>query len=947
MHQKKIIFAISALSLLVSCGGTKQQTLGQLEYEKEEEKPIVFEKMNHKEVREEYQELLDLFEDQQLKEQIERRIADVYMMEGVHRQNTESNPNKSYYIDAIKAYREVLEKYPNSPDNAEVLYQLAKAYDMEGQLDEALVMLERLTSRHPYYKNIAEAYFRKGDIYFSRQDYTRAEKAYTAVADSQVEKYIVNAYYMLGWTYYKQFRFRKSLQAFAYVLNNTLGEATDLDGLEKAQRTVVGDALHSTSLALDKQGGAPAIGTFPELADKPFVWLLYNDLGDYYLQKEIFEAAADSYRHFVNEFPGSKQAPTLHKSLVETYIKGSFPLQALVEKESYVAAYGIYSSYPGNTNGIREDLQPVIKTYLDELAQHNHAMGQTLFDSLKKEGDDKVPDKKRKGVKQDGLAALDKAANFYQEYIDTFPADKRVDEMRFLKAEALFLAGHYERAIKDYELVAYEPVGTSAQEHAANAGYAAIICFEKVISNYKEGSEQEKQWQAQAVESMLKFAAKFDADERSPVVLTNAAEYMFSLNQYQRAVDITTTLISENQALDKELKKTAYGIMAHSYFKLERYTDAEASYISQRNLVEVDGEEYNVITERLASAIYKNSEKIADSGDNATAADEFLRIKQLAPNSKVRATAQYDAVALLLGLENWTRAIPEILELQAKFPDHKMAVEFPRILAFAYEKSEQWALAAEAYMVVHKNDPDEDKKREALFYSADMQEKNKNHATAAKLFKRYAYQYEQPFDMRMEARYHTAINYKEMGDINKELYWLRRIVDGDKKGGSQRTDRSKWLAAWSNTEYGDYFAVEFNKTRLRLPLVKSLPKKNEFLQSAIQRYQSAADYGFLEFVTQSSYKIGNLYQIFTKELRNSPIPNGLSQNDKTMYMQIIEEQAAPFEQLAIEVHGANVSRLWEGEFNSWIEKSFEEMRVLNPERFDKQELIVSYGDEIR
>lgn len=947
MLRNKLFVAASMVVFLSNCGGTKHKTLGQLEYEKEEEKPIVFEKMDHQEVREEYKELLDLFEDQQLKEQIERRIADVYMMEGVQNQNNETDASKSYYVDAIKAYRDILDKYPNSPDNAEVLYQLAKAYDMEGQLDEALIMLERLTGKHPYYENIAEAYFRKGDIYFGRQDYARAEKAYTSVVGLNTEKFHVNAHYMLGWTYYKQFRFRKSLQAFAFVLNSSLKSESNMESLGKAEKTMVSDALHSTSLAFDKIGGATAISSLPELADKPFVWMLYADLGDYYLEKELFEESAESYRHFVNDYPGSEQAPNLHKKLVDTYIKGGFPQQAMSEKENYVAAYGIYSNYPGNSGGIREDIRPVIKDYLDELAQNNHALGQTLFESLEKTGDDKVPEKKRKSVHSEGLAHLDKAADFYQQYIDTFPADERVDEMRFLKAEALFMAGHFERAIKDYELVAYQPIGTSAKQHAANAGYAAIICYEKVIGSYKEGSEQAKHWQAQAVESMLRFAAKFDADERSPVVLTNAAEYMFSLNQYQRAVDITSKLIAENAALDKELKKTAYGIMAHSYFKLEMYTDAEASYVSQRNLVEAESEEYVAITERLASAIYKNSEKIADSGDAATAADEFLRIKMLAPNSAVRSTAQYDAVALLLGLENWTRAIPEILELQANFPDHPMAVEFPRQLAFAYEKNEQWPEAADAYMAVHKKDPDENVRREALFYSADMHEKNKDYETAAKLFKRYAYNYEQPFDMRMEARYHTATNYKAMGDIRKELYWLRRIVDGDKKAGDQRTERSQWLAAWANMEYGDYFADEFKKARLRLPLVKSLPKKNELLQSALQRYQSAADYGFLDFVTQSSFKIGNLYQIFAKDLRKSPVPAGMSQNDSELYTQIIEEQAAPFEQLALEVHSANVNRLWSGDYNQWILKSFDEMKVLNPERFNKQELIVSYGDEIR
>jgi len=73
--------------MVVSCGGrVKPTTLGGLKYEASEEEKLEFESMSHEEVREEYKELMDLFQDKVLKEQIERRIADVYMMEGVQDQ---------------------------------------------------------------------------------------------------------------------------------------------------------------------------------------------------------------------------------------------------------------------------------------------------------------------------------------------------------------------------------------------------------------------------------------------------------------------------------------------------------------------------------------------------------------------------------------------------------------------------------------------------------------------------------------------------------------------------------------------------------------------------------------------------------------------------------------------------------------------------------------------
>lgn len=941
---------IGILLLASGCASNKSNTLGSLKYtpqEKEEE--IEFKKLNHQEVRAEYKELLDLFEDKQLKEQIERRIADVYMMEGVHDQNKQQQ-KKSYYVDAIKAYRNILDKYPDSPDNAEVLYQLAKAYDMEGDQKEALKMLVQLTQRHPTYPNIAEAHFRKGDIYFNNKDYRNAEKSYVAVTQLDKSRLSVNAHYMLGWAYYKQTEYYKSVDAFTYVLDQLLVNNASIESLGKAEKPLVKDTLHSMTLALDRVGGAKAIASLEGIASKHYAWMVYEDIGEYYLDKELYEDSASAFRLFVSNHRHSIQAPMLHEKLINTYIKGGFPRQALNEKESYVNAYGVHSNYEGNRGGMPAHVSKSLRVYLDELARHHYNEGQDYEKAVAELG---KKDKKERDEKQMtekavlSIAAFDRAADFYQQYVTTFPDDARIDEIYFLKAESLFLAKRYAEAIADYERVAYKPKGKSAEKHAANAGYAAIISYQKHIASLPAESGEVKKWQAQAVDSMLQFAKVFHTDNRSPTVLTNAAEYLFSLNQYQRALEVSNNLIANNPQLDKTLKKTAYGIVAHSYFKLGDYQNAENNYLNQRELVDRTSEEYAQISERLATAIYKKSEGIVNAGEKEAAITQLLKVKTLTPDSSIRVTAQFDAATMLLELEQWSRAIVELKELSALYPKHELAVEFPRKLAFAYEKNEQWAFAAESYLGLSQNDPDAEVKREALFLAATMFEKNKNYATSIDHFKDYDAKYEKPFSSQIEARYHLATLHEKLGETEKHLFWLKRLIEGDQKAGAQRTDRSRWLGAWANIKYGDYHAAEFTSNKLYLPLVKSLPAKNKVMESAIKQYQAAADYGILEFVTMSSFKVASLYQQFARELRESPKPAGMAADEQKLYAEIIEEQAAPFDELSIELHQANIDRAWEGSFNEWIDRSFTEMKLLSPARYNKNELIVSYGDEIR
>jgi len=946
----KIILYSALCSSLVSCGLLAEKgTIGHLDKVEKGQTDLSFKNLNYKKVREEYQELIDLVDDDYLKEQIRRRVADVYMLESGDNQ---TKPTHSYYAEAIQSYSDILEKYPNSPDNSHVLYQLAKAYDMEGQQDDALLMLKQLTSRHPKYPHVAEAYFRIGDIYFNNAKYSEANKAYRAVTGYNVKKLRINAHYMLGWSQYKQGDYYSSLKSFSLALSELVEKSRRDGAFSKGENPLLKDTLHSMTLALVNVGGAEQIRDLEQLKNTDYVWMVYEDLGDFFLEKERYEDSAKTYRMFVTRHTGSSMAHKLHSKLINAYIKGGFLKQALPEKERFVEYYGLYSKFNDKqegTNIIREELKADLKQYIDELAKHYHHEGQVLQKKLAKLSE-KKESKQHAKLDRQVIVQFDKAAKFYKEYVETFPKDSMVADMTYMAAEVDYSARRYELAIAGYEKVAYELIADHISPRGANAGYAAILSYRLQVDmlavELVEDSPEIKQVQQKAVASMLRFAKHFHQDKRSTTVLTSAAEYLFGLNQYDEAIKVSLALMNSNRTLDKSLKKTALGIVAHSYFKQKKYAEAEVQYALQRKLVDPGTKEYRQITERLAASMYKKSEIMIAKGNKSEAADQLLVLKRITPLSPTRITAQFDAATLLLDLKQWGRAIKELEALSKSFPKHKLAIEFPRKLAFAYEKSGQWAKAAENYLLLYKKDRDPAIRQDALFLAAGYYGKSAQYENAITYFKQYAHEYALPFDNRMEARYQLALIYDKVNDKTRSLYWLRRIIDGDKKGGDLRTERSRWLGAWANIQYGDYFVWEFKRRKLRQPLEKSLPKKNRALKDATTRYQMAADYQILEFVTMASFKIGDLYERFASDLYKSPRPKGLSEADKKIYTVIIEEQAGPFLQLATEVHLGNVERGWEGEFNQWIDQSFIAMSRLSPARFSKMELEANYGDEI-
>ena len=66
--------------------------------------------------------------------------------------------------------------------------------------------------------------------------------------------------------------------------------------------------------------------------------------------------------------------------------------------------------------------------------------------------------------------------------------------------------------------------------------------------------------------------------------------------------------------------------------------------------------------------------------------------------------------------------------------------------------------------------------------------------------------------------------------------------------------------------------------------------------------------------------------------------SGLSEAEKVDYELVIEEEAYPFEERAIDVHEENFELLAGGIYNPWVQKSLNKLAVLMPGRYAKNEI---------
>jgi tetratricopeptide (TPR) repeat protein len=386
---------------------------------------------------------------------------------------------------------------------------------------------------------------------------------------------------------------------------------------------------------------------------------------------------------------------------------------------------------------------------------------------------------------------------------------------------------------------------------------------------------------------------------------------------------------------DNKLLLINWAIIAEAEFEQGKYPQAEEASIKRLQLAGENDKERDKYTERLAAAIYKQGEASRAMGQHREAAQHFLRLGKAVPGASIRANAEYDAASSLIAIEDWPSAITVLKLFIQENPNHKLRVGANESLALAYEKTGDWANAAAAFEVLYQNETDINKKRLILWQSAEYYQKANRIDDTIKIYKLYVANYSQPFDEAIEARYRLASIYQDKGQQDLRHYWLKEIIEADKKGKS--TDRSKYLAATAVLELARPTYTAYRKAKLVQPLKENLKKKKKLMQASIEAYTQASNYGIESVTTASTYRIAEIYNDFSRSLFASERPKGLSSEELEQYVILLEEQAFPFEEKAIEIHELNALRAATGIYDRWVKESFAALTSLSPVRYAKDE----------
>lgn len=870
--------------------------------------------------RENYRAFLELAAgDPLLRGEALRRLADLELEAD---DASAPGPAPAGYDDAIALYTTLLATYPDHPGNDRVLYQLARAYETAGQAAAALATLDRLVSGWPQTAHLAEAQFRRGEILFVDKRYAEAQAAYAAVvAQGAQAAFYEQSLYKLGWSQFKQGSHAESLDAFFGVLDRKLvaadGAAIEPDNLERAERELVDDTLRAVSIGCSYLDGPRSLDDWFRTHDAPYAHVVYTGLGDLYVAKERYTDAAETYAAYAARDPWHAEAPLLQAKAVRAYGQGGFSELVIEGKQAFVERYGIDSPFwSRHAAAGQPEVRAALAADLEDLARHFHARAQAS------------------GQAEDYA----RAARWYREHLRAFPADEDAAQTNFLLAEILFESGRLDEAAIEYERTAYE---RGPHERAAEAGYAALLAHagqREMLADAGEAALHRA-----SIDSALRFSAAFPEHPQAAAVLTRAAQDLFALGELERAAEVGAQVVAREPTVGDDLARTAWTVIAHARFDLGQFGEAEAAYLRVREHVPADHADRGEIEERLAASIYRQAEQRRAGGDLDGAVTDFLRVAQAAPGSAARSAAEFDAATGLMELEDWARAIGVLETFRRAHPQHELGGEVTRRLAVAYLADGQDLRAAVELerMAADSTVPDA-QAREALAQAAELFAGAGEPARAAAAWEAYVTRYPKPLQAAMEGRQRLAELALTTGDTAARRRWLEALVEADAGGGGERDARSRYLAAHAALALAEPSREAFFAMRLTIPLAKSLERKQARMEAALDAYARAADYDVAGVTTAATFRIAELYHRLGSDLLASERPTDLGPDALEQYDILLEEQAYPFEEKAIELHQANAARARDGAWDDWVRRSYAALAELLPVRYAKAEI----GEEV-
>lgn len=923
---KQFVCLAIALTFFLGCSNTKEtpSTLGDIDVSEKkriviaQEKNVKREKKSQEDVRKAYEKYVQTASSHDISRQ--RALTRLAQLE-LELSNSLTKTEKKEEISStmtsslqrtIELLETTLRDYPNAKGNDKVLYQLAQAYDRFGDYEKSLANLKSLIRKYPKSLFYAEAQFRLAEASFVRGDYITAEDAYTEVVLTPgSDKFYEKSLFKRGWTRYKQELYTEAIDDYADAMEYHRFQDRAL--LTDSEESQFNEYLRALGLAFSYVSGQTIKEYFDARGEFKYVYDIYDMVADIYLKQERYSDAALILEEFAKVYPEHPKTPLAELKIIAAWQEGNFISRLYQSIERFYNNYQPKAGYwqQHRDQAIFEEANKNLRKYITQVTSYFHSRYRD----------------------QGKRADYQQAKVWYERYLNHYTSYANKDNIYSLYAELLLDGKQQSEALKYFSLAAYD--GDLILDK--KAAYSTIVISADLVADLVT-SAQSQEAKNSVLDQHLTFSQRYvdlyPKDTRSLSIATSAAERAFNAKRYEKAIALANFV---PDTANESIRFNANNIKARAFLEQNQYADAESVYLELLDAKISSRKTRNTIENSLALSIYRQGEEAQANNQIDLALNHFTRIARIIPDTPLSATGWYDAIAIAMQNEMWNESIGLINEFKSRFPKHERTEDVTKKLSVAYLNSDQKGKAAQEFELISKFEGNLEVKMAALWQAAELYESKNDLQGAIRTYRDYAHTYAKPYEQNMEAMFKLSELYGKTKEPQKRYFWQNKIVRADQKATKRdKTERTTYIASTTTLNVARDKKVEFSRRNLVEPLAKNLKLKKAAMQEAVKLFGIASSYGIEEISTEATNAIGDIYFEFSGSLLDSERPKNLGPDELEQYEILLEDQAFPFEEKAIEFYEANMVRTQNNTFDQWVEKSLNQLKKLFPVRYTRK-----------
>jgi tetratricopeptide (TPR) repeat protein len=452
---------------------------------------------------------------------------------------------------AVEIYQRILNDHPDYAHADKVHFFMAHEYRELGRIDEMVAQYRTIISKYPESQYCPEAHLLLGDYFFGKkQDVDQSKAHYESVLQYPQSSAVAAARYKLAWCQINLVDYRGALELFEESVNSPqAAQELDIDTYRRVDVRLESliDMAYCYPEVYKRATAQQALDYFKQYAwSRPVYTTVLEKLAYRYYVKKKWPMTAQLYR----ELATIRQDP---EKLIE-YAKLIFEsVQAIgtyqhAEKDVAIIVKALagqkYSVHVAQAD--KDKLLNDFEIYARDIITHLHA----------------------KSRQSHSVRDFTIAANAYKQYLDFFSDTPAAREMAENYAEALFSAGNYLEAGKQYEK--NMPKATVNAKKRKEMLYSSVISYYQALKHKEELNFYQAAYAREGLRTNGKiYAGEYPHSIHTPDILFNVAWVSYDAGQFEAAIADLTNFV--DQHANHKAAKAAVHLVMDAYHLLEDY----------------------------------------------------------------------------------------------------------------------------------------------------------------------------------------------------------------------------------------------------------------------------------------------------------------------------------------------------------------------------------------